>query len=117
VTLGRFRAVINAPAPGLIPATGRQVTSDNEAKRIFMNATNLRACETSLEQPQVSVRHHLLGGGRMQTLVLRFVSDEWGVTAIEYGLIASLVGIVIITAVTAMGTSLNAVFNSVSASL
>lgn len=42
-----------------------------------------------------------------------FVIDESGATAIEYGLIASLIAVVIIGAVTAVGTSLSATFNTV----
>jgi len=45
------------------------------------------------------------------------ISDEQGVTAIEYGLIAALVAVVIITAVTALGTGLSATFNSVASAL
>ena len=37
-------------------------------------------------------------------LISRFVRDESGATAIEYGLIAALIAVVIITAVTAVGT-------------
>ena len=44
----------------------------------------------------------------------RFLSDESGVTAIEYGLIASLVAVTIITAVTALGAKLSTPFNEVS---
>ena len=51
------------------------------------------------------------------TGLLRFLREESGVTAIEYGLIAALVGVAIITAVTALGTNLNGTFNSVSAKL
>ncbi len=39
------------------------------------------------------------------TMFKRFVKDESGATAIEYGLIAALIAVVIITAVTALGTS------------
>jgi pilus assembly protein Flp/PilA len=45
--------------------------------------------------------------------IARFVSDESGVTAIEYGLIASLVAVVIIGAVTLVGTNLSATFQTV----
>jgi pilus assembly protein Flp/PilA len=44
-------------------------------------------------------------------------SDDRGVTAIEYGLIASLIAVVILAAVTLIGTNLNAVFASVAAAL
>ncbi|HEY1613549.1 MAG TPA: Flp family type IVb pilin [Rhizomicrobium sp.] len=53
----------------------------------------------------------------MKNLVSRFITDESGVTAIEYGLIAALVAVVIIGAVTTLGTSLTKTFGSVSASL
>ncbi len=43
----------------------------------------------------------------------RFLKDEEGVTAIEYGLIAALIAVVIITAVQLVGTNLNEVFNEV----
>jgi pilus assembly protein Flp/PilA len=43
--------------------------------------------------------------------------DERGVTALEYGLIAGLVAVVIVGAVTAMGTKLNGIFTSITASL
>ena len=46
-----------------------------------------------------------------------FVRDESGATAIEYGLIAAGIAVVIITAVTLVGTSLSNVFNSVATSL
>ena len=40
----------------------------------------------------------------------RFVKDESGATAIEYGLIAALIAVAIITGARALGTSLNAKF-------
>jgi pilus assembly protein Flp/PilA len=43
--------------------------------------------------------------------------DCRGVTALEYGLIAGLIAVVIITAVTLVGTSLSTVFGSVSTAL
>lgn len=46
-----------------------------------------------------------------------FVTDEAGVTAIEYGLIAALIAVIIIGAVSNLGTSLSTTFSSVAASL
>jgi pilus assembly protein Flp/PilA len=43
----------------------------------------------------------------------RPLASESGVTAIEYGLIAALIAVAIITAVTLVGTNLTAVFNNV----
>jgi pilus assembly protein Flp/PilA len=53
----------------------------------------------------------------MRHLLRRFINDQSGVTAIEYGLIAALIAVVIILAVTAVGTSLTATFNSVATAL
>jgi pilus assembly protein Flp/PilA len=53
----------------------------------------------------------------MKKFFARFIKDESGATAIEYGLIAALVGVVIITGVTKLGTKLNSTFNNVANSL
>jgi len=53
----------------------------------------------------------------MKSLVSRFMKDEAGVTAIEYGLLASLIAVVIITAVTNIGTNLNTKFTAISTAL
>lgn len=50
-------------------------------------------------------------------LMRNFARDESGATAIEYGLIAALIAVVIITAVTAVGTGLSTTFTTVSGSL
>jgi pilus assembly protein Flp/PilA len=49
--------------------------------------------------------------------IKNFLCEEDGVTAIEYGLIAALVGVVIVTSVTLLGGKLNDVFNNVVAKL
>jgi len=46
-------------------------------------------------------------------MLKRFLKNEDGATAIEYGLIAALIGVAIILAVTAVGDGLNNTFNSV----
>lgn len=46
-----------------------------------------------------------------------FVADEFGATAIEYGLIAAGIAVVIITAVKGVGTKLNTTFSSISTQL
>ena len=53
----------------------------------------------------------------MNTLFARFVKNESGATAIEYGLIASLIAVAAITAMTAVGTGLKGTFSNVSAKL
>ena len=49
--------------------------------------------------------------------IKNFMQEEDGVTAIEYGLIAALIAVVIIAAVTNVGAALKGVFNSVSTAL
>ena len=49
----------------------------------------------------------------MKTLMNRFVRDESGATAIEYGLIAALISVVIIGVLTTIGTSLDTKFGEV----
>jgi pilus assembly protein Flp/PilA len=53
----------------------------------------------------------------MNNLFARFVRDESGATAIEYGLIAALIAVVIIGAVQLVGTNLSTTFGSVSAKI
>jgi pilus assembly protein Flp/PilA len=72
---------------------------------------------------------HRIGAGRtsrdvgvdrsfeMRRLISRFLSDESGATAIEYCLIAAGISIVIVVAVNGLGTTLNASFTSVNASI
>jgi pilus assembly protein Flp/PilA len=47
----------------------------------------------------------------------RFLKDESGATAIEYGLIAALVSVVIIATLSLLGNNLNATFNAVATEL
>ena len=53
------------------------------------------------------MKHHLL----------KFLSDESGATAIEYGLIAAGISLAIIAVVNGLGTNLSAQFTSINASL
>ena len=53
----------------------------------------------------------------MSKFVTRFLKDESGATAIEYGLIAALVAVVLVTALTALGGQLSSTFTSVTNSL
>jgi pilus assembly protein Flp/PilA len=46
-----------------------------------------------------------------------FHKNEEGVTAIEYGLIAGLIAVIIITAVGLIGTNLNTIFNTIATAL
>jgi pilus assembly protein Flp/PilA len=50
----------------------------------------------------------------MSKFVTRFMSDESGATAIEYGLIAALVAVVLVTALGVLGTKISGTFDKVS---
>jgi pilus assembly protein Flp/PilA len=54
---------------------------------------------------------------QMKKLLVRFVKDELGVTAIEYGLIAGLISVVILVTVTAIGTALEGLFQTIATAL
>ena len=53
----------------------------------------------------------------MKTIFARFLKDELGATAIEYGLIAAGISVAIIAVVNGLGTKLNTTFGSVSSQL
>ena len=53
----------------------------------------------------------------MKNLIARFVKDQSGAPAIEYGLIAAGISLAIIAVVNGLGTSLNAKFSSINSSL
>lgn len=53
----------------------------------------------------------------MKILISRFTKDESGATAIEYGLIAGLVSVVIVTALVLLGPKLTGVFTKITTAL
>jgi pilus assembly protein Flp/PilA len=53
----------------------------------------------------------------VRRMLRRFKRCEWGATAIEYGLIAALISVVIIAALQLTGNSLKKVFNNVASTL
>jgi pilus assembly protein Flp/PilA len=53
----------------------------------------------------------------MSRFIRSLLRDENGATAIEYGLIAALISVAIISAVTSVGSSLTSTFNSVASAL
>jgi pilus assembly protein Flp/PilA len=53
----------------------------------------------------------------LKSILKNFVADESGATAIEYGLIAAGIAIVIITAVNGVGAQLSTTFSAISTSL
>lgn len=53
----------------------------------------------------------------MKTFLSRFAQDESGATAIEYGLIAALIGVAIVAGAGLVGTNLNSMFNGIAGKL
>jgi pilus assembly protein Flp/PilA len=53
----------------------------------------------------------------VKKILAKFLADESGATAIEYGLIAAGISLAIIAAVNGLGTTLNAKFSSINTSL
>jgi pilus assembly protein Flp/PilA len=53
----------------------------------------------------------------MTKFLNRFASDESGVTAMEYGMIAALIAVAILTALGTIGTQLNTTFTKVGTAL
>jgi pilus assembly protein Flp/PilA len=53
----------------------------------------------------------------MTKIVSRFAKDQSGATAIEYGLIAGLISVVILTALTTIGSKINVKFNNIATAL
>ena len=53
----------------------------------------------------------------MRNCINRFANDDSGATAIEYGLIVALIAVVIIGAITTIGTNLNSKMTSVGTNL
>ena len=53
----------------------------------------------------------------MTKLFARFAKDQSGATAIEYGLIAGLISVVILTALTTIGSKINVKFNNIATAL
>ena len=53
----------------------------------------------------------------MRRILLKFLSDQSGATAIEYGLIAAGIALAIITAVNGLGSTLNTSYTSINTSL
>jgi pilus assembly protein Flp/PilA len=53
----------------------------------------------------------------IKTFLARFAQDESGATAIEYGLIAALIGVAIVAGAGLVGTNLNTMFNGIAGKL
>ncbi|OJU10364.1 MAG: hypothetical protein BGN85_00470 [Alphaproteobacteria bacterium 64-11] len=67
--------------------------------------------------PGAKLSRYSQWGIQMLTLLKKFAANEDGATAIEYGLIAALIAVVVISAVTLVGTNLSTTFTTISGNL
>jgi pilus assembly protein Flp/PilA len=63
------------------------------------------------------LRHSTQEAITMKTMLKKFIADETGATAIEYGLIAAGISLAIIAVINGLGAKLNTKFTSINASL
>ncbi|MGJ0505709.1 MAG: Flp family type IVb pilin [Methylocystis sp.] len=96
------------PSPGCLPPKGKVDLSQRGACAGF---------NVTLTILELNSQHQLNPSGKRAKLMQRFLDDRSGATAIEYALIASLIGLVIIVASTKLGTTVSATFEKVSGNL
>jgi pilus assembly protein Flp/PilA len=76
----------------------------------------LHSCSGVKRAEQLGTRFRLAVNPKetdMSKFVTRFMKDESGATAIEYGLIAALIAVVIIGAATTLGTNISSTFSKI----
>ena len=78
----------------------------------MLDRPSVSAARPSKQTPRLVEQEH-----KMQNLIRRFAQDESGATAIEYGLIAALISVVIIGVLSTIGTRLNTKFNAIATQL
>jgi pilus assembly protein Flp/PilA len=78
---------------------------------------NLNLIATSACRDQLDIARRFAQEHSMPNLLRRFLSETSGATAIEYGLIAGLISVVIITALTTIGTNMRSKFNTIATKL
>ncbi len=61
--------------------------------------------------------HTLQRGEATMNMINTFINDETGATALEYGLMAALIGAVIVGAVQTMGNTISTTFNTISSNM
>jgi len=90
------------------PKLGRPANLENRIYRSLGLRDHSGGREFIFLEPQRS---------KMKRIIAKFLADETGATAIEYGLIAAGISIAIIVAVNGLGSNLNTMFNSINTSL
>src|SRR5262249_34863178 len=130
VPRGRTRRLAGVMSPGSSSRTGRHNRMLNTRGIIARSATITCKSATPpdyfpgrfggmgskphLAERRIRVTASRVGEAIMQKIAKRFVKDESGATAIEYGLIAALIAVGIITAAKTLGTQIGTTFSTVS---
>jgi pilus assembly protein Flp/PilA len=102
--------VISLQFDGLRDAAFNLLTGFQEVG--WSNLPNL-----SRHEPILRLQLNQLRRTVVKQILAKFLADERGATAIEYGLIAAGISLAIIAAVNGLGTNLNAKFTSINSSL
>ena len=106
VEYGLLVALIAVVIIGAVTALGTSL------KNMFQGVSNTIS---AVPDPLLdSVSHNIVGRSTEENQMKRFFQDESGASAVEYGLLVALIAVVIIGAVTALGTSLKNMFPGVS---
>ena len=102
-----------------IELTAPQSSDHRVASTVAVRRTPARpnVSSTSHVYMEFIPMQNLIEFNPMQNLIARFAKDESGATAIEYGLIAAGISVVIIVAVNGIGTTLNTKFQFISTNL
>ncbi len=96
--------------------SGAQTARGNPDQRMFYGRL-LRPQMVAAGEPKTNFTKRRSNMKKLTRQIGRFIREEDGATAIEYGLIAALLSVVIIGSVKLTGTNLDAVFNKVAVAL
>jgi len=77
---------------------------------VFRKISSAVAEKAATAIPQTSLLKELI----MKDKIIKFLRDEEGATAIEYGMIAGLIAVALVTVLTTLGTDLGAFFTKIS---
>jgi pilus assembly protein Flp/PilA len=83
-----------------------------------MREASATALKTPTSRAAMNIKSiHEFPRAKMKNLTIRFLRDNKGVTALEYGLIAGLIAVAIATSVGTLGTDLNNMFTTIASKL
>ena len=104
------------PANGSLTRLAKPPDGIEETSVFSVTLTAAQGANLTLPR-DLTGRTGQLRGGLMKNLLLRFLKDDAGATAIEYGLIAAGISVAIIAVVSGLGSKLNGKFDYISTQL